>query len=121
MVDDDADIRALAAELLREVGIDADTAESAAAGLETAARRPPDLVILDKLMPGMGGTEFAAAYRRTVSPAPIVAFCAARDAADWATAIGAVGHIQKPFDVEDFKRIVIDELSRQRSPLAEPG
>ncbi len=121
VVDDDADIRALAAELLREVGIDADTAESAAAGLETAARRPPDLVILDKLMPGMGGTEFAAAYRRTVSPAPIVAFCAARDAADWATAIGAVGHIQKPFDVEDFKRIVIDELSRQRSPLAEPG
>jgi len=61
-------------------------------------------------MPGMDGTEFARLYRATGRPAPIIAFCAARDAAEWARSIAAVGFIGKPFDVKDLERMVLEHL-----------
>jgi len=49
-------------------------------------------------------------YRATGVATLIIAFCAARDAAEWAAAIGAVAYIGKPFDVEDLERLVVAQL-----------
>ncbi|MEA2662976.1 MAG: hypothetical protein QOH08_2548, partial [Chloroflexota bacterium] len=70
----------------------------------------PQLILLDKLMPEMDGTAFAGSYRRRPHPIPIVALCAARDAAEWAASIGAVGHLGKPFDVEDLVAAVAQHM-----------
>src|SRR3989442_8902658 len=91
VVDDDREIRALVVEVLRDAGLSVTTAADGNEALVEAARVDPDVVILDKLMPGMDGTEFAREYRATGRPAPIIAFCAARDAAEWAESIAAAG------------------------------
>ena len=110
VVDDDRDVRALVVEVLRDAGLAVITAADGNEALAQAAQFSPDLIILDRLMPGMDGTEFARLYRATGQPAPIIAFCAARDAAAWAKSIAAVGFIGKPFDVKDLERMVLEHL-----------
>jgi CheY-like chemotaxis protein len=111
VVDDDSDVRDLVAAVLREAGHTVMTATNGQEALALTARERPDLILLDKLMPVMDGTAFAHAYReRAPDPAPIVAFCAARDAEVWARSIGAVTHVGKPFDVDDLNRTVKQQL-----------
>ena len=115
VIDDEADVRALVETVLRESGQVVTTAENGEEALALAVRDPPDLILLDKLMPVMDGTAFAKAYRAAVPhPAPIVAFCAARDAETWATSIGAVAHVGKPFDLTELDRTVRRELEAAR-------
>jgi signal transduction histidine kinase/CheY-like chemotaxis protein len=111
VIDDDADVRMLVETVLRESGQVVTSAENGEAALVLAVREPPDLILLDKLMPVMDGTAFAKAYRAAVPhPAPIVAFCASRDAETWAASIGAVAHIGKPFDLSELDQTVRREL-----------
>jgi signal transduction histidine kinase len=111
VVDDEPDVRAIVEIVLREAGHTVINAKDGEEALALAARERPDLILLDKLMPTMDGTAFAHAYHETAAnPAPIVAFCAARDAEDWAKSIGAVAHIGKPFDVDDLDRTVRHQL-----------
>ena len=112
VIDDEPDVRMLVETVLRDAGQIAMSAENGEEALALAAREPPDLILLDKLMPVMDGTEFAKAYRAAVAhPAPIVAFCAARDAEAWASSIGAVAYIGKPFDITELDRTVRRQLS----------
>ena len=112
VVDDEPDVRLLVETVLRDAGQIAMSAENGEEALALAAREPPDLILLDKLMPVMDGTAFARAYRAAVThPAPIVAFCASRDAEAWANAIGAVAYIGKPFDITELDRTVRRQLS----------
>ena len=112
VIDDEPDVRMLVETVLRDAGQIAMGAENGEEALALAAREPPDLILLDKLMPVMDGTEFAKAYRAAVAhPAPIVAFCAARDAEAWASSIGAVAYIGKPFDITELDRTVRRQLS----------
>jgi signal transduction histidine kinase len=113
VVDDEPDVRALVEFVLGDAGHTVISAKDGREALNILARERPDLILLDKLMPTMDGTAFARAYHQaTADPAPIVAFCAARDAEDWARSIGAVAHIGKPFDVDDLDRVVRTELER---------
>ena len=115
VIDDEADVRTIVETVLRESGQIVTTAENGEEALALAVREPPDLILLDKLMPVMDGTAFARAYRAAVSrPAPIVAFCAARDAETWATSIGAVAHVGKPFDLSELDETVRRELEAAR-------
>ena len=109
-VDDDPDIRALVTEALRDAGLTVASARDGNEALAEAARMRPDVILLDKLMPGMDGTVFASVYRAAGKGAPIIAFCAARDAEQWAAAIGAVSYIGKPFDVKELESLVLAQL-----------
>jgi CheY-like chemotaxis protein len=66
----------------------------------------------------MDGTEFAAEYTRRPGHAPILALCAARDAAEWAASIGAVGYVAKPFDLEHLVATVAQHLDPTVRPTA---
>lgn len=119
IVDDDEAIRALVAEILEEAGYATARAAGGREALERARLVRPDLILLDKLMPEGDGTEFAREYRATPPPhAPIVALCAVNDAVEWAASIGAVGHIVKPFDIDDLLAVVAKHAAqrRERSP-----
>jgi signal transduction histidine kinase/ActR/RegA family two-component response regulator len=120
VVDDEPDVRSLVELVLRDSGHTVIGAKDGAEALDVTAKERPDLILLDKLMPTMDGTAFARAYREaTTDPAPIVAFCAARDAENWAKSIGAVAHIGKPFDVDDLDRTVRRQLEATSRPLME--
>jgi K+-sensing histidine kinase KdpD len=112
LVEDEPDVAAPVVEVLRESGLTVRVAANGQMALDAVLQERPDVILLDKLMPVMDGTAFANAYRAAVSnPAPIIAFCAARDAEAWAQSIGAVGHVAKPFDVDTLVATVSAELT----------
>jgi len=63
VVDDDETIRELFCRALEEDGWTVDEAENGALGLEKAAVRQPDLVLLDLMMPVMDGFDFVMHFR----------------------------------------------------------
>src|SRR5690606_7360632 len=60
VVDDQADNRNLLATILRGAGFEVRTVGDGDAALDVAATWRPDLVLLDRRMPGMGGDEVVA-------------------------------------------------------------
>jgi CheY-like chemotaxis protein len=63
VVDDDASSARLMRAALEQLGYSSDVALTGVAGLELAARAPPNAVILDLLMPVMDGFEFLDKFR----------------------------------------------------------
>lgn len=117
LVEDDAAIRQLVTELLTESGYDVTAAATGREGLDRAAAAPPDLILLDKLMPDGDGTAFAVGYGRSAGPrAPIVALCASRDGREWAEEIGAATYVVKPFDIDTLLEVVRGQLDRESDP-----
>ena len=57
VVDDEPTIREIVSRYLHHAGYDAEVAEDGFAALRSFARRRPDLVVLDVMMPGLDGLE----------------------------------------------------------------
>jgi len=109
VVDDDPDIRRIAALALERIGgFQVALAEDAGGALESAARDPPDLVLLDVSMPGTDGPAALAALRALEATArvPVVFFTAASSDAEVQRllGLGAVAVVPKPFDVAELPR-----------------
>lgn len=104
VVDDDRPTLALVSMLLSSAGYRAETVTSADAALSAIARRVPDLVLLDILMPRMDGYAAAREIRRLIgNDIPIVALTGrAEKNRGMAAEAGFNGWIEKPFDVPTF-------------------
>ena len=72
LVDDEPLVRASTADMLAELGYAVEEAESGAEALDRIAKRTPDIVVTDHLMPGLSGTELAAALRLTRPGLPVL-------------------------------------------------
>jgi CheY-like chemotaxis protein len=101
VVDDDQPIVILMRKLLAEFGFDAVTAMSGAEALAAARARPPALVLLDKNMPGMSGTEVAHALRADpkLEHVPILILSGESMSKKELEAMKADAAVLKPFDV----------------------
>ncbi|MTV24239.1 response regulator [Nitriliruptoraceae bacterium ZYF776] len=103
VVDDEPDIRLVAKLALERIGghevVEADGADAAVAAV---ADRPPDLVLLDVMMPGTDGPATLARLRQQPSGADLsVVFLTAkvqRSERERLGALGVAGVIPKPFD-----------------------
>jgi two-component system OmpR family response regulator len=104
VVDDDAPIILLMRSLLREFGYEARTALSGTEAVEAARAETPDLVLLDKNMPGMSGGDVIRALRTDVglTNVPILLLTGDPVAPDEIDELGANGTVQKPFDLQDL-------------------
>jgi CheY-like chemotaxis protein len=112
VVEDDAATRALLRDVLEAAGYAVQEAGDGAAALRAARAARPALVLLDLRLPGTDGWAFAAAYHWAPAPrAPIVVLTADADAEAHAAALGAAGHLLKPFDL-DALLAVVDRLTR---------
>jgi DNA-binding response OmpR family regulator len=109
VVEDDAAIREMVAEMLHDEGYAVVCAADGADALrllQHAKEAPPGLILLDWRMPTPGGV-FAQAYRELPPPhAPIVVITAMGDVVDAAVEINAHGFLRKPFDVQELLEIV---------------
>src|SRR5690349_8595556 len=85
--DEEAIVRALSANL-KARGYDVDLAATGEQGLDLAARRHPDAVILDLGLPGMDGTEVIRGLRGW-SHIPIIILSARSDEAEKVAALDA--------------------------------
>ncbi|HEY0583614.1 MAG TPA: response regulator transcription factor [Chloroflexota bacterium] len=101
VVEDDQILRTVIADALLEDGYTVETAADGQAALESARRSPPDLVILDLMMPYMDGEVFSAAMRGIdgLASTPIILISASRHAEDIGARIGAHIIMRKPFDL----------------------
>ncbi|MBV8916178.1 MAG: PAS domain S-box protein [Acetobacteraceae bacterium] len=64
VVDDDADVRGIAAEMLRDAGHEVQEFGSGPEALQGLEQARPDVLVADVAMPGMNGVELAEAARR---------------------------------------------------------
>ncbi len=126
VVDDDPEIREFVKTNLESEGFEVEVAGSGPEALELAADRPPALVLLDVMMPGMDGLTTLRHLRNDVPTAnvPVVMLTAKPRAADRVKGLdlGADDYITKPFDVEELVarvRSVIRRAQHMRdlSPL----
>jgi DNA-binding response OmpR family regulator len=120
VVDDDPDIRRVAALALERIGgFGVLLAASAAEALALTAVEPPDLILLDVTMPDMDGPTLLGALRARASTerVPVVFFTAtSSDApgdAERLCSLGAAAVIAKPFEIADLPRRVRDILARR--------
>lgn len=103
VVDDDANIRQVLRFALEQAGYAVQEAENGAAGLERFEECGPDLVILDVMMPEMGGTEVCRRIRR-VSDVPVLFLSSRDDEIDRVVGLelGADDYVPKPFSPREL-------------------
>ena len=125
IVDDLPAPRELLAALLKPEGYVLQFATNGAEALQLAAECPPDLILLDVMMPGMDGFEVCQRLRATPSLAevPIILLTALDDRASRLRGFtaGADDFISKPYDQVELRTRVrgITRLNRYRSLLAQ--
>jgi two-component system cell cycle sensor histidine kinase/response regulator CckA len=110
IVEDEAPVRAIAARALTEVGYRVLEAESGAMAIELLRRSPdrPALVLTDVVMPGMSGSELAAAVGRLAPGTPVLFTSGYTDGEILRRGLLAPGadFLPKPFSPEALVRAV---------------
>jgi two-component system phosphate regulon response regulator OmpR len=122
VVDDDRRIRDLLSRFLSIEGYRITTADTAAAARAKLESLSFDLLILDVMMPGETGFEFARHIRQT-SSVPIL-MLTARDAAEsriTGLEIGADDYVAKPFEPRELSLRVANILKRAKPAAAPPA
>jgi DNA-binding response OmpR family regulator len=119
VVEDDPAMQMLCAFNLRLSGFEVITADTGREALERAPERPFDVILLDVMLPDLGGFEVAEALRAAepTRDVPVVFLSARTSSADLARgrAAGAIDYVTKPFDpVQLADRLLedLDELAR---------
>ncbi len=122
IVEDDENIQQLAGYNLTKAGLAVSHAENGIEGLRRIKAEPPDLVLLDLMLPGMDGLELCRALRAAPETAdlPIIMLTAKGEENDIATGLeqGADDYITKPFSPKILVARVKAAL-RRKSGLAD--
>ncbi|WP_051745637.1 response regulator transcription factor [Streptomyces yerevanensis] len=122
VVDDEPNIRDLLSETFRLVGFDVTAAGTGVEALNAAHAAPPDLVVLDVMLPDLDGYEVARILRRDGCETPVL-FLTARDTVrDRVEGLSAGGddYVTKPFSLEEVVLRVRAILRRTRRKEPEP-
>mgnify|MGYP001577916513 CR=1 FL=1 len=104
VADDEPDMRWLLTGVLRDQGFQVVAAEDGQAALEQITREPPDVVLLDLRMPGLGGIQVLE-QARAVAPHMLVVIVTAYGdlpSAVQALRLGAYDFLTKPFDNDEI-------------------
>jgi DNA-binding response OmpR family regulator len=121
VVEDDAPIRVLIAEVCKLQGHDVLEAGTGAQAIELATGSQPDLVLIDWILPDISGTEVIRELRRQGLISPMVMLTGRTTKMDEVVGleVGADDYITKPFD----SRILAARINAhlRRSALAETG
>lgn len=98
LIEDDLEIRTLAASALADAGLDCESTGTAMEGLQMAVKGTPDLVVLDLGLPDLDGAELLRMIR-AVSPIPVIV-ATARDDEEAMVGLlnaGADDYVVKPY------------------------
>ena len=129
IVDDDPGLRAVSADILRDAGLEVDTAAS---GAEAVAKLNParyDVILSDVSMPGMDGIDLLKRVREHDLDVPVVLMTGGPSLASAIKAVeyGAYRYLGKPVDSDELVAVVqraarMHSLARlKRLALAEMG
>jgi DNA-binding response OmpR family regulator len=116
IVEDDPIIRQTVDYALRRAGFDTRSSGNGLEALEMARAAPPDLILLDLMLPGLDGFSFAEQIRATDRDVAIVMVTALAEARDKVRGLdaGADDYITKPFSMDELLARVRANLRRVR-------
>jgi PAS domain S-box-containing protein len=118
VVDDDADVRAVATRILERRGFSVLTAIDGLRGLEVFREQVGALtcVLLDMTMPHMSGEEAFRAMRRLDSDTPVILMSGYNEQEVISQFAGRrlAGFLQKPFTAEDLRRLLAQVVERSQ-------
>jgi DNA-binding response OmpR family regulator len=116
VIDDEAPIRLLCRVNLEAEGMHVTEAADGTAGLELARNEPPDVVLLDLMMPGLDGWTVAAQLLEDArtNRIPIIVLTARAEFRDHARGldIGGIDYMTKPFNPLELASHVRNLLAR---------
>ena len=119
VADDDADIRDLVVFKLRQAGHDVHPGADGAAAVKECQSVTPDLVVLDVMMPGMGGLDACRALRQdpALARVPVILLTARAQESDIEQGFdaGADDYVVKPFSPRELASRVSAVLQRSRA------
>jgi DNA-binding response OmpR family regulator len=119
IIDDDRELAAMLAEFLDLEGFDVVVAfEAPEPPLELPPGPPPDLVVLDVMLPGRSGFELLRELRAREARLPILMLTARGDAVDriLGLELGADDYLSKPFDPRELAARIRAVLRRASTP-----
>jgi DNA-binding response OmpR family regulator len=119
VVDDEPSLAELIAYVLRMRGYDVTVVHDGSAALEAAEREPPDVAILDVMLPQVDGREVARrmrANKRLRHICILMMSSAEEHDVDWRGA-GADSFLQKVFSVRRLPELVEETLERRRRTI----
>ena len=121
VVDDEPDLLELVRVNLSQAGYEVETAETGSQALERLRRSPPDLMVLDLMLPDLSGTEVCRHVRADGSLAeiPIIMLTAKADEVDRVVGLelGADDYVTKPFSPRELT-LRVRAVLRRRQPGA---
>ena len=123
LVEDDSSIRLALAEMLGDEGFSVATADNGRDALDQLRRgAPPDVIVLDLMMPVMDGWEFRVEQRGDPLIAGIPLLAMSADLSAKARAIAADAYLRKPIDFPDLLRhlhALVANAARKRLAAAD--
>jgi DNA-binding response OmpR family regulator len=110
IIEDDAEMRSLLADFLKEEGYETDSADNGSEAFRTLAREPFDLVITDIRMPGLTGFDILSAIKKFQFEIPVIVITAfgGEEVYRRATARGADGYLEKPIHFDKLRALIQD-------------
>jgi two-component system alkaline phosphatase synthesis response regulator PhoP len=122
MVDDKKEIRDLVSAYLGQEGFRVVTAADGQEALYAARHEQPDLIILDLMMPEMGGYEFMRVYSKEADT-PIIILTAKIEESERVLGLelGADDYVTKPFSPRELTARVRAVLRRVQKQAATPA
>jgi DNA-binding response OmpR family regulator len=106
IAEDDADIAALIAHYVQKAGWDPHVAHAGDEAYAYAIKQLPDLIVLDLMLPGIGGLEVCRSLRadRATAHLPIIMVTARADETDrvFGLEMGADDYVAKPFSPNEL-------------------
>ena len=123
VIEDEAEIAALVAYQLTRDGYRVETAANGSEGLDALHRELPDLVVLDRMLPGVSGDEILKAIRSdsTTKEVPVLVLTAKREQEDriQGLELGADDYLTKPFSPRELV-LRVDAILRRAQGEGQP-
>ncbi len=116
VVEDDSEIVELVSHHLLQLGYAVDSVGDGAEGLKRALSKEYSLVVLDVMLPGLGGLEICRGIREAKKTIPILMLSGKSEDLDkiLGLELGADDYVTKPFNVIEFRARVGALLRRTR-------
>jgi two-component system, OmpR family, response regulator QseB len=104
VVEDDTEIAVMLDRLLTGEGYEVDTAPDGQRGLHLALTRSYQVLIIDRVLPGLDGIDLIQRIRRSGIATPVLVLTALGTVADRVAGLdsGAEDYLVKPFEVDEF-------------------
>jgi DNA-binding response OmpR family regulator len=119
VVDDDPTVSEVVSRYLERAGYDVEVVADGRQALDAAGSRPPDLVVLDLMLPGMNGLDVFRELRRDSSVCVVMLTALGSESDRLAgLELGADDYVTKPFSPRELVLRVQSVLRRAAGPLA---